>query len=84
MRVAYLYFMTDNPEGVRAVAPEHAAYRRGMAAPGYQGGPFADRSGGLITFETVATDEAEQLVANDPFLRNGLVQAHWLKEWTID
>lgn len=84
MRVVFFYFMTDDPEGVRAIAPEHAAYWRGLAAPGYQGGPFGDRSGGLITFETVAIGEAEQLVAEDPFVRNGLVQTHWVKEWTIE
>ena len=84
MRIAYLYFMTDNPDGVRAVAPEHAAYWRGLAAPRYQGGPFTDRSGGLITFEAAATEDAEQLVANDPFVRSGLIQTRWLKEWAVE
>ena len=37
--------------------------------------PFADRSGGLITFDVASGEEAEQLVADDPFLREGLLEA---------
>jgi uncharacterized protein YciI len=40
------------------------------------GGPFADRSGGLITFEADSGAEAERLVANDPFLRGDLIDRH--------
>jgi uncharacterized protein YciI len=84
MRVTYLYFMRDEPDRVRAIAPQHAAYWRGLALPRYLGGPFADRSGGLITFETDSREKAERLVADDPFLREGLVESCWLKEWILD
>jgi uncharacterized protein YciI len=84
MQVVYLYFMTDQPERVRAIAPEHAAYWQGLALPGYLGGPFSDRSGGLITFESESIETAEQLVAGDPFLRRGLVEGRWLKGWIVD
>jgi uncharacterized protein YciI len=69
MRIVYFYLMRDAPGRVRAVAPEHAAYWRGLGLRGYLGGPFADRSGGLIIFETGSPDEGEQLVADDPFVR---------------
>jgi len=82
MRFAYLYFMKDDPDAVRAVAPAHAAYWRGLAMPGYVGGPFADRSGGLITFEIASQEQAEQLVVDDPFVREGLLERRWVKEWT--
>jgi uncharacterized protein YciI len=52
--------------------------------PGYLGGPFSDRSGGLITFESESIEKAEQLVAGDPFLRRGLVEGRWLKGWIVD
>lgn len=84
MRIAYFYLMEEDPERVRVVAPQHAGYWRDLAATGYLGGPFADRSGGLITFEAHSHEEAERLVANDPFLRQGLLQSRWLKEWVID
>jgi hypothetical protein len=35
------------------------------------GGPFIDRSGGLIAFEIESSDKAEQLVADDPFPPGG-------------
>jgi uncharacterized protein len=81
MRCSYIYFMKDNPDRVAAVAPEHAAYWRGLELREYLGGPFADRSGGLISFETDSHDDAAQLVADDPFVREGLVERSWVKEW---
>ena len=84
MRIAYLYFMSDDPDRVRATAPRHAAYWRALAVPGYLGGPFMDRSGGLITFEINSREEAEQLVAADPFVQEGLLERRWVKEWMLD
>jgi uncharacterized protein YciI len=81
MRFSYFYFMTDEHERAAAVAPEHVAYWRGLSLPDYLGGPFDDRSGGLITFEAESAAEAEALVAQDPFLREGLLDQHWLKSW---
>lgn len=84
MRVSYVYFMRDEPERVREVAPQHASYWRGLGLRDYLGGPFADRSGGLITFEAGSGDEALELVANDPFVRAGLLKSRWLKEWDVE
>jgi uncharacterized protein YciI len=47
----------------------------------YQGGPFADRSGGLITFVVDEPARAEAAVAGDPFVQEGLLERYWLKEW---
>lgn len=38
MRVAYLYWMKDEPDRVKSVAPEHAAYWHDLESPGYLGG----------------------------------------------
>jgi hypothetical protein len=84
MRVAYLFFMKDEPERVRAIARLHAADWQGPAAAGYLGGPLTDWSGGLITFEIESSEKAERLVAGDPFVRQGLVDSRWLKEWIVD
>lgn len=43
-----------------------------------------DRSGGLITFEINSREEAEQLVAADPFVQEGLLERRWVKEWMLD
>ena len=81
MRIAYFYLMKDEADRVRAVASEHAAYWHGLDPPGYLGGPTADRSAGLITFEAGSVRKAEQLVEDDPFVRSGLLDGAWVKEW---
>ena len=87
MRFAYVYFMAetaDAPERVRETVPRHVAYWRGHPLAHYVGGPFADRSGGLITFEARSAAEADTLVANDPFVRAGVLARHWTKEWAVE
>jgi uncharacterized protein YciI len=84
MRIAYLYFMADRPELIQRIAPAHAAYWRELALPGYLGGPFADRSGGLILFQVADREQAEQLVSGDPFVRQGLLTDRWVKKWAAE
>jgi hypothetical protein len=81
MRIAYFYWMKDDPDRVRTVAPEHTAYWRDLGLPGYLGGPLADRSGGLITFEADSLESAERLVAADPFVRDELLEGSVVKQW---
>ena len=80
MRFLYFYLMRDAPERVRAVAPKHAAHWRQLHLGGYLGGPFADRSGGLITFEAESGAAAQALVAEDPFVGEDLLERHWVKQ----
>lgn len=84
MRFLFFYLMADSPDRVRDVAPRHAAYWQKLAPSGYLGGPFADRSGGLITFEAATAGQAEQLVNDDPFLREGLLVSWWLRQWLAE
>lgn len=78
---AYFYLMRTDGEGVPEAVPEHIAHWRGLGLDDYVGGPFEDRTGGLITFRAETCGRAEQAVATDPFMTRGLVQAHWLKRW---
>ena len=75
MRIAYLYWMKDEADRVRTVAPQHAAYWRDLALSEYLGAPFADRSGGLISFEADSLEAAERLIAADPFVRSSCWRA---------
>jgi uncharacterized protein len=81
MRVLYLYWMKDEPDRVRTVAPEHAAYWRDLGLSGYVGGPFADRLGGLITFEADSLEQAQVIIAADPFERERLLKNSVVKQW---
>lgn len=84
MRVVHIYTMRHEPDRVRMVAPEHAIYWRGLDLPGYLGGPFPDRSGGLISFEANSLEEAEELFAADPFVREELLESCRITEWLVD
>jgi uncharacterized protein YciI len=84
MQFAYWYWMTDQPAEIRAIAPKHAAYWQRLALPRYLGGPFDDRTGGLISFEATSQEAAAQLVADDPFTRADLVTEAWLKVWSLE
>jgi uncharacterized protein YciI len=49
---------------------------------GYLGGPFEDRTGGLMSFDARARKAAEGLVADDPFQQGGLVEDWRLQVWS--
>ena len=83
MRVAYLYLMCDDPRVVE-VAPKHAGYWHGLDLPGYEGGPFEDRSGGLIVFECESLDDARGYISSDPFVVHGLLHTSWVKQWSVE
>jgi uncharacterized protein YciI len=78
---AYFYLMRADGIGVLEAVPDHVAYWRGLGLDDYVGGPFEDRTGGLITFRADVSNRAEQAVETDPFVGRGLVEAYWLKRW---
>lgn len=75
--------MRDDPGAVE-LAPKHAAYWQGLDLPGYEGGPFEDRSGGQIVFGCKSLDDARDYVSSDPFVAHDLLQASWLKQWSVE
>ena len=48
------------------------------------GGPFADRTGGLITFAATSLGDAQQIIKHDPFVAEQLIEQSWIKEWLIE
>jgi uncharacterized protein YciI len=82
MRFAYLYFMKDDPDRIRDTVARHISHWHRRQLPGYLGGPFADRTGGLITFQAENDKQARRAVDTDPFREEGLLEASWLKRWT--
>jgi uncharacterized protein YciI len=73
--------MKPERQAVRRAAPQHASYWNQLSLTGYIGGPFADLSGGLITFVARDHDHAQRLIDADPFAREGLLESLRLKEW---
>jgi uncharacterized protein YciI len=82
-RFIYMYEMRTNRADVAGVAPLHHEYWQGLQLDGYMGGPFADRSGGAITFFAPDLHAAEALVDGDPFVSHDLLEQYWLQEWSV-
>ena len=47
------------------------------------GGPFADQSGSLSVLETVTEQEARELIAQDPFVANGVFELEEVRVWNV-
>jgi uncharacterized protein YciI len=47
------------------------------------GGPFADNSGSMSLLEGVDAEEARQIVADDPFVANGVFVLEGVREWDV-
>jgi uncharacterized protein YciI len=80
-RFVYLYFNRNEPEKIGRVVPAHVQYWKSANLIAYQGGPFADRTGGLITFMAPSLQVATEIVLKDPFVVEDLIAEKWIKEW---
>jgi uncharacterized protein YciI len=81
---AFFYFMKKEIEEIRLVVPSHIKYWEKCNLKKYSGGPFSDRSGGLITFEAENREEATTIIMNDPFILKNLIEDKWIKEWIVE
>ena len=79
--VAYIYFMKDEPEKIAENVRSHVDYWKKSNLDKYVGGPFADRSGGMIFFETENLYRATEIIDQDPFILHDLIESKWIKEW---
>jgi uncharacterized protein YciI len=68
---------------IKEIAKSHAAYWNSINPDSYKGGPFSDKSGGLITFKSNSYIDAKKLIDNDPFNLNHVFDKKWFKEWEI-
>ena len=80
-RFVYFYINRNNPEKIREVVQEHVQYWKAANLEGYIGGPFADRTGGLISFTAPNLEKANEIILQDPFIVKDLILERWIKEW---
>ena len=80
-RFIYFYFNRNEPEKIREVVPAHVQYWKTADLKSYAGGPFTDRSGGLISFAAQNLEEAREIILRDPFIQEDLMEQTWVKEW---
>ena len=83
-RFVYFYLMKSQPDRIRQTVPLHVEYWKSRHLQHYLGGPFADRTGGLISFDADSLDTAETLSTADPFVLHGLIESRWVKEWLAE
>lgn len=80
----FFYFMRNEPKKIGMAIPEHIAYWNDAYVDYYEGGPFGDRSGGLITFGAESLEDAKKIVSDDPFVKQNLLKERWVKEWDVE
>jgi uncharacterized protein YciI len=83
-RYTFFYLMKNEPERVREAVPLHVGYWKNLNLSNYLGGPFADRTGGQITFSASSDNEAQRMAQDDPFMVKGLIETFWVKHWIIE
>lgn len=80
----YFYFNRNEPEKIRQVVPAHVQYWKAANLKEYRGGPFRDRTGGLISFAAPSIEEATEIILQDPFILEDLIAEKWIKEWIVE
>ena len=83
-RFVYFYFNRNETEKIRRVVPAHVEYWKRADLKAYKGGPFADRTGGLISFVASSIEEATEIILQDPFVVQDLIAEKWIKEWIVE
>ncbi len=83
-RFVYFYFNRTEPEKIRQAVPAHVQYWKTANLQGYMGGPFADRTGGLISFVASNLEDATKIILRDPFILENLIAEKWIKEWILE
>lgn len=74
---------TDNAERRQEVRPTHREYLKELLAAGklHESGPFVDDSGALLVYDAADLAEVQELLANDPYAPNGIVESATINEW---
>ncbi|WP_017717342.1 YciI family protein [Kamptonema formosum] len=64
--------------------PAHKAYVRELIAKGHKArtGYWAQGGGGMLLFQAASLAEAQEIVAQDPLVKNGCVK-YQLFEWRV-
>lgn len=74
---------TDDEERRQRIRPGHREYLKKLLDQGklHESGPFVDDSGALLIYDAADFAEVQELLANDPYAPNGIVDGVVIKEW---
>ena len=79
----FCYFMDFEPARLKTLIPAQIEYWQKNAPANLTGGPFKDRSGGMLSFSATDLDTAMEICKGDPFVKDGLVKEYWVREWLV-
>lgn len=82
---AAIFSYVDDPDRVAAVRPAHRAYLQKLLDEGtlHEAGRFGDERGEMIVYNTSTAQEAQELLAADPFTTEGVIVDPSLREWKV-
>ena len=74
---------TDDEERRLAVRPTHREYLKQLLDAGklFESGPFADDTGARLVYDAADVAEVQELMANDPYTPNGIIESVSINEW---
>lgn len=85
---AVTYTYGDTVDLINEHRPAHRAYMAELAQQGkvMGSGPFTDegKAGAMLVLTAENSDEIEALLAEDPFMVQGVVTQHTVREWSIN
>ena len=73
------------PAEIQAIRVEHLRYMKELSETGvmWEGGPFADFTGGINIFAVDSLEEARKAQENEPYYINGLFYDAKYSEWIV-
>ena len=83
-RYVYIYFLKPLYDKIRQIKSQHTDYWENVKMKNYIGGIFADNSGGIISFSANGLEEISEIILNDPFNKQNLIENRLIKEWIVD
>lgn len=82
--IIFFYTMKNEPELIKGLVSEHIRYWENLNLVNYKGGPFIDRSGGLITFLFDDLEQAKKIINEDPFIKGNVISDIHIKVWIAE
>jgi len=81
VQIAYI----EDADRVNAVRPTHREYLTSLLEAGklHESGPFADGTGALLVYDVADRAELDEVVAADPYTKNGIIASAEVREWNV-
>src|SRR5690348_1598486 len=85
MKFAAIIEYTTDRARIAATRPAHREYLKQVFDSGRLAisGPFADDSGGILVYEVNTAEEAEAIIRDDPFAKQGVFQSWKIQQWKV-